>query len=98
MACKCDASRKKIAAIICASSPPQIPLAPSGQLLVLGHYDTVYASGTLKKMPFRVAAGKTYGPGTFDMKAGIVQALFAYDPSKTKLRSHQTHRFSLDLR
>ncbi|MGA2427370.1 MAG: M20 family metallopeptidase [Candidatus Acidiferrum sp.] len=52
---------------------------PAGQLLVLGHYDTVYASGTLAKMPFRVAAGKAYGPGTFDMKAGIVQALFALD-------------------
>src|SRR5690348_15157537 len=47
------------------------------QLLVLGHYDTVYATGTLAKMPFRVAGGKAYGPGTFDMKAGIVQALFA---------------------
>lgn len=50
---------------------------PSGQLLVLGHYDTVYSTGTLRKMPFRVSAGKAYGPGTFDMKAGIVQALFA---------------------
>ncbi len=50
---------------------------PQGQLMVLGHYDTVYATGTLAKMPFRVAAGKAYGPGTFDMKAGIVQALFA---------------------
>jgi glutamate carboxypeptidase len=50
---------------------------PSGQLLVLGHYDTVYASGTLGRMPFRVVGGKAYGPGTFDMKAGIVQALFA---------------------
>lgn len=49
----------------------------SGQLLVLGHYDTVYASGTLGKMPFRVAGGKAYGPGTFDMKAGLVQAIFA---------------------
>src|SRR5262249_45506549 len=47
-----------------------------GQLLVLGHYDTVYSSGTLAKMPFRVKAGKAFGPGTFDMKAGIVQALF----------------------
>jgi glutamate carboxypeptidase len=28
-------------------------------------------------MPFRVSACKAYGPGTFDMKAGIVQALFA---------------------
>jgi glutamate carboxypeptidase len=49
----------------------------SGQLLVLGHYDTVYSTGTLAKMPFCLKAGKAYGPGTFDMKAGIVQALFA---------------------
>jgi glutamate carboxypeptidase len=28
-------------------------------------------------MPFRLEGGKAYGPGTFDMKAGIVQALFA---------------------
>jgi glutamate carboxypeptidase len=52
---------------------------PRSQLLVLGHYDTVYASGTLAKMPFRTAAGRVYGPGAFDMKAGIVQALFALD-------------------
>jgi glutamate carboxypeptidase len=57
--------------------------ASSGdQLLVLGHYDTVYASGVLRKMPFRISAGKAYGPGTFDMKAGIVQALFAADALK----------------
>src|SRR5256885_11023287 len=49
----------------------------SGQLLVLGHYDTVYSTGTLAKMPFRLEGGKAYGPGAFDMKAGIVQALFA---------------------
>ena len=52
---------------------------PQRQLLVLGHYDTVYARGTLAKMPFRIAAGKAYGPGTFDMKAGLVQALFALE-------------------
>jgi glutamate carboxypeptidase len=60
----------------------------SGQLLVLGHYDTVYSSGTLRKMPFRVSGGKAYGPGSFDMKAGIVQALFALwavQQSKTPL-------------
>jgi glutamate carboxypeptidase len=49
------------------------------QLLVLGHYDTVYPTGTLANMPFRISAGKAYGPGTFDMKAGIVQALFALE-------------------
>src|SRR5204862_630819 len=50
---------------------------PSGQLVVLGHCDTVYSTGTLARMPFRLEGGKAYGPGTFDMKAGIVQALFA---------------------
>jgi len=54
----------------------------AGQLLVLGHYDTVYATGTLRKMPFRVSAGKAYGPGTFDMKGGLVQALFAFEALK----------------
>jgi glutamate carboxypeptidase len=52
---------------------------PAGQLLVLGHFDTVYASGALKKTPFRLRNGKAYGPGAFDMKAGLVQALFAVD-------------------
>ena len=54
------------------------PSRGKSQLLILGHYDTVYPTGTLKKMPFRVTAGKAYGPGVFDMKAGIVQALFAH--------------------
>jgi glutamate carboxypeptidase len=62
---------------------------PRGQLLVLGHYDTVYTRGTLAKMPFRIAAGKAYGPGTFDMKAGLVQALFALEALQ---RSHEQLR------
>jgi glutamate carboxypeptidase len=51
----------------------------SGQLLVLGHFDTVYPIGTLRRMPFRVARGRAWGPGTFDMKGGIVMALFAVE-------------------
>jgi glutamate carboxypeptidase len=46
-------------------------------LLLLGHMDTVYPLGTLRTMPWRERAGKLSGPGIFDMKAGIVQALFA---------------------
>lgn len=53
--------------------------SPDGQLLVLGHYDTVYAVGTLRTMPFRISGGRVFGPGVFDMKAGIVQALFALE-------------------
>jgi glutamate carboxypeptidase len=52
---------------------------PAGQLLILGHLDTVYPLGTLAKMPYRSAGGRLWGPGTFDMKAGLVLALFAVD-------------------
>jgi glutamate carboxypeptidase len=50
---------------------------PQGQILVLGHLDTVYELGTLARMPFRIARGRACGPGTFDMKSGLVIALFA---------------------
>jgi glutamate carboxypeptidase len=50
-----------------------------GQILVLGHLDTVYELGTLARVPFRVSRGRAYGPGTFDMKGGLVIALFAMD-------------------
>ena len=55
---------------------------PAGQILVLGHLDTVYPLGTLSSAPFRVARGRAWGPGTFDMKGGIVQALAAVDALK----------------
>src|SRR5579871_1679234 len=34
----------------------------TGQLLVLGHDDTVWPKGTLKTMPFRHAQGRLWGP------------------------------------
>jgi len=52
---------------------------PAGQIMVLGHIDTVYPLGTIRKMPFRVSGGRAWGPGTFDMKGGIVLALAAVD-------------------
>jgi len=45
--------------------------------LLLGHFDTVWPVGTLERMPFRIENGRAYGPGSFDMKAGIVQGLWA---------------------
>jgi glutamate carboxypeptidase len=51
----------------------------NSQILVLGHLDTVYDSGTIARMPFRVSRGRAWGPGTFDMKAGLVIALYAVD-------------------
>src|SRR6266849_9901161 len=49
----------------------------SGQVLALGHSDTVWPIGTLRSMPFRQADGRLWGPGVLDMKSGIVFFLFA---------------------
>ncbi|HKD86788.1 MAG TPA: M20 family metallopeptidase [Terriglobales bacterium] len=46
-------------------------------ILLLGHLDTVYELGTLEKMPWAQRKGRLHGPGVFDMKAGIVQMMFA---------------------
>jgi glutamate carboxypeptidase len=43
----------------------------SGQILALGHSDTVWPMGTLKTMPFRETGGRLWGPGVLDMKAGV---------------------------
>ena len=48
-----------------------------GRVLLLGHTDTVWPMGTLAKMPWREDAGKIFGPGVVDMKAGVVMALEA---------------------
>jgi len=48
-------------------------------VLLLGHLDTVWPTGTLKKMPWRKADGRYWGPGVLDMKAGVVMALAALD-------------------
>jgi glutamate carboxypeptidase len=46
-------------------------------VLLLGHLDTVWPIGTLKKMPWREADGRYWGPGVLDMKAGVIMALAA---------------------
>jgi glutamate carboxypeptidase len=46
-------------------------------VLLLGHLDTVWPIGTLKKMAWREADGRYWGPGVLDMKAGVVMALAA---------------------
>lgn len=46
-------------------------------VLVLCHLDTVWPAGTTARWPFAVQDGYATGPGVFDMKAGLVQGLFA---------------------
>lgn len=56
-------------------------------LLLLAHTDTVWPVGTLERMPFRVAAGRAYGPGVYDMKASLVLLLAALDEAGPRRRA-----------
>jgi glutamate carboxypeptidase len=47
------------------------------QVLLLGHFDTVWPVGQLERMPLRRTDGRLHGPGVFDMKAGIGVAMLA---------------------
>jgi glutamate carboxypeptidase len=47
------------------------------QVLLLGHFDTVWPVGQLARMPFEARAGRLSGPGVFDMKAGIALGMLA---------------------
>jgi glutamate carboxypeptidase len=53
------------------------PHAAGRQILLLGHFDTVWPLGQIERMPFRADDGRLYGPGVFDMKAGIAVAMLA---------------------
>jgi glutamate carboxypeptidase len=48
-------------------------------VMLLGHLDTVYPTGTLASMPCRVADGRLWGPGSFDMKSGIAFMLHSIE-------------------
>ena len=45
--------------------------------LLLGHSDTVWPVGTVARMPVEVRDSRLAGPGVYDMKAGLVQGIFA---------------------
>ena len=46
-------------------------------ILLLGHLDTVWQTGTLRTMLWRERDGRLFGPGVLDMKAGVAMALAA---------------------
>jgi len=53
--------------------------ASGPRVLILAHADTVWPADETTRRPFRIEADRYTGPGVFDMKAGIVQALGAID-------------------
>jgi glutamate carboxypeptidase len=52
--------------------------SPSGHVLFLAHYDTVWSAGELAHQPFVVEGDIARGPGTFDMKGGIIALEVAF--------------------
>jgi glutamate carboxypeptidase len=56
--------------------------SPHPSILILCHMDTVFPLGTIQKTLFREEGEKIFGPGTLDMKAGIVIALAAIEQAQ----------------
>jgi glutamate carboxypeptidase len=50
-----------------------------GNVLLLGHIDTVYPAGTAAARPLRVEGNTVYGPGASDMKGCILAAIYAIE-------------------
>ncbi|HEY4333376.1 MAG TPA: M20 family metallopeptidase [Ilumatobacteraceae bacterium] len=97
-----EASASAVAGVIFErlGTPPEIIETVAGpivfwsgggapKVLIIGHHDTVFPLGSLAARPFRVADGRATGPGVFDMKGGIVQAIHAVaeldDPSGVEM-------------
>jgi len=49
----------------------------SGRILLLGHSDTVFPVGTAAERPMTIAGDRIHGPGTCDMKAGLLTGCYA---------------------
>ena len=47
------------------------------QVLLLGHFDTVWPVGQIHRMPVTLRDGRLHGPGIFDMKTGIALGMLA---------------------
>jgi glutamate carboxypeptidase len=50
-----------------------------GRLILLGHHDTVYPAGTAADRPLTIRGDSAFGPGTADMKGGLLVALAALE-------------------
>lgn len=53
--------------------------AGRAKILLLGHSDTVYPSGTAAERPLKQAGDRLLGPGTCDMKAGLLAGIYAIE-------------------
>ncbi|MBE9173324.1 M20/M25/M40 family metallo-hydrolase [Cyanobium sp. LEGE 06143] len=51
----------------------------SRQIMLMVHYDTIFPDGEADRRPFRVEAGRAFGPGVADAKGGVVMILQALE-------------------
>jgi glutamate carboxypeptidase len=68
--------------VIASFAPSESTGEDKKTILLLCHMDTVFPLGTINTIPFHEADGKIFGPGTLDMKAGIVIALAAIEEAQ----------------
>lgn len=61
----------------------QVGEGRAGNILLMGHRDTVYARGEAARRPFRINAGRGFGPGCCDMKAGLAMNAIVLAACKT---------------
>jgi len=61
----------------------RVPGQSEERILLLAHVDTVHPVGAWSN-PWSVKEDRAYGPGTYDMKAGFVQALWALRALKAR--------------
>ncbi|MBU1312481.1 M20 family metallopeptidase [Pseudorhizobium marinum] len=78
---------------ILAVRTPRLEGYNARSVLILAHIDTVHATGTIReKLPLREDGDRLYGPGIYDMKAGVLMAFEAM-----KLATKMGHNLPIDL-
>tara|TARA_R110002020_G_scaffold76727_6_gene194247 strand:+ start:7207 stop:8358 length:1152 start_codon:yes stop_codon:yes gene_type:complete len=78
---------------ILAVRTPRLEGYNAKSVLILAHIDTVHATGTIQeKLPLREDGDRLFGPGIYDMKAGVLMALEAM-----KLATKMGHNLPIDL-
>jgi glutamate carboxypeptidase len=78
---------------ILAIRTPRLEGYNAKSVLILAHIDTVHATGTIReKLPLREEGDRLYGPGIYDMKAGVLMAFEAM-----KLATKMGHNLPIDL-
>lgn len=94
---RCDACAEQVAALFSSLAGARTVRHPRSErgdqievrlggdgaeaVVLLCHHDTVWPAGTIERLPFRVDGNRISGPGSYDMKAGIVEAAFALEAS-----------------